>query len=183
MRDLLALLLGCLLIVATPAGAATQGGHSFTLTAIEGGPLPLEQWRGRPILVVNTASFCGFTDQYADLQALWQRYRDRGLVIIGVPSNDFNQETGSTAEIKTFCEANFAVDFPLADKTAVRGADAHPLFAWFRAELGESAGPRWNFFKFLIGPDGRAIAAWPSQIRPESAEITRAIERILPPAT
>lgn len=184
MRDLLVLLLGCFVLAAVvPAAAATRDGHAFTLTAIEGDPLPLGQWRGRPVLVVNTASFCGFTDQYADLQALWERYRERGLVVLGVPSNDFNQETGSSGEIKTFCETNFAIDFPLADKTQVAGADAHPLFVWLRAELGPAAGPRWNFFKFLIGPDGKAVAAWPSQVRPGSPQIIQAIERVLPPAT
>lgn len=182
MRDMLAGLVGALMLVAAAPASAAQGAHVFSLEAIEGGPLPLAQWQGRPILVVNTASFCGFTDQYAGLQALWQRYRDRGLVVVGVPSNDFNQETGTSADIKTFCEVNFSVDFPLADKTHVRGPDSHPLFTWLRAELGESAGPRWNFYKFLIDPEGQAVAAWPSQVRPEAREITQAIEAVLPPS-
>lgn len=180
MRDMLAGLVGLLMLMAAAPAAATQGAHAFTLEAIEGGPLPLAQWQGRPILVVNTASFCGFTNQYAGLQDLWQRYRERGLVVLGVPSNDFHQETGTSTDIKTFCEVNFAVDFPLADKTHVRGPDSHPLFAWLRAELGEGAGPKWNFYKFLIGPDGRAVAAWPSQVHPEAREITQAIEALLP---
>lgn len=180
MRDLLATLLTWLAISLAPAAAA-GGGHAFSLTAIEGGPLPLEQWRGRPVLVVNTASFCGYTDQYAGLQALWERYRDRGLVVLGVPSNDFAQETGTSSEIKAFCEANFSVDFPLADKTVVRGPESHPLFDWLRAELGQTAGPGWNFYKFLIGPDGQALAVWPSPVQPEADAITAAIERVLPP--
>lgn len=178
MRLLLAAL--ALLVIGQPAPAAERGAHAFAFTSIEGEPLPLERFAGRPILVVNTASLCGYTYQYAALQRLWSRYRDRGLVVLGVPSNDFgNQEPGTAEEIKTFCETNFDVDFPLTDKVRVRGPDAHPLFVWLRAELGERAGPRWNFYKYLIGPDGRAIAAWPSSVEPDAPEITVAIERLL----
>lgn len=178
MRLLLAAL--ALVLAASPASADGRGAHTFTFTSIEGEPLPLERFAGRPLLVVNTASLCGFTYQYAALQRLWQRYRDRGLVVLGVPSNDFgSQEPGSNAQIKTFCETNFAVDFPMTEKVSVRGPASHPLFAWLRSELGESAGPRWNFHKFLIGPDGRAIAAWPSGVEPDAPPITAAIERLL----
>lgn len=178
MRLLLAAL--ALVLAAQAAPAAERGAHAFVFTSIEGEPLPLERFAGRPLLVVNTASLCGFTYQYAALQRLWARYRERGLVVLGVPSNDFGgQEPGSSTQIKTFCETNFAVDFPLTEKVEVRGPGSHPLFVWLRRELGERAGPRWNFHKYLIGPDGSAIAAWPSGVEPDSAEITVAIERLL----
>jgi glutathione peroxidase len=188
MRDLLSLLAGALLmagLAATPAAAAGTGGFAFGFTSIEGQPLPLAQWQGRPVLVVNTASFCGYTRQYEGLQALWERYRQRGLVVLGVPSNDFGgQEPGGNAEIKTFCEVNFAVDFPMTEKVHVRGAGSHPLFAWLRQELGQAVGPGWNFHKFLIGPDGEAVAHWPSAVEPGSVEIGSAIEPLLTrPAT
>jgi glutathione peroxidase len=161
---------------------ALGGAFAFSFTAIEGDPLPLARYAGRPLLVVNTASQCGYTYQYAALQRLWERYRERGLVVLGVPSNDFRQETADHAAIKAFCEANFDADFPLTEKVAVRGPGSHPLFAWLRAELGEGAGPRWNFHKYLIAPDGRAVAAWPSGVEPDSPEVVRAVEALLPPA-
>ncbi len=181
MRETLALLLGLLLMAGgTAHAAAPEGGFAYGFTSIEGEPMPLEQWQGHPVLVVNTASYCGYTRQFDGLQALWERYRDRGLVVIGVPSNDFGgQEPGSNAEIKTFCEANFAVDFPMTEKVHVRGADSHPLFGWLRRQLGQKAGPDWNFHKFLIGPDGAAVATWPSAVEPGSAEITGAIDGLV----
>jgi glutathione peroxidase len=159
----------------------TMSGYDFAFTSIDGQPLPLTQYRGRPVLVVNTASFCGFTPQYADLEALWQRYRDRGVVVIGVPSNDFGQqEPGSAKEIKEFCESKYAVDFPLTDKQDVIGPKAHPFFRWIATELGEDAAPRWNFHKYLVGPDGTLAGAWPSRVRPTDRAVTGEIDRLLP---
>lgn len=170
------------LCVAAPAKAEEpQGAHAFAFTAIEGTPLPMESYAGRPVLVVNTASRCGYTYQYTALQRLWAAYRDRGLIVVGVPSNDFNQEPGTAEQIKTFCEVNFDVDFPLTEKVHVVGPESHPLFTWLRKELGEDAGPRWNFSKFLVGPDGSAIAAWPSKVEPDSPAVTARIEALLPP--
>jgi glutathione peroxidase len=158
--------------------------YDFAFTSIDGEALPLASYHGRPLLVVNTASFCGFTPQYADLEAVWQRYRPRGLVVIGVPSNDFGeQEPGSAPEIKTFCSSRYAVDFPLTEKQAVIGSGAHPFYRWIAAELGEAGAPRWNFHKYLVGPDGSLAGAWPSAIRPTDPVVTDAIERLLPPQT
>jgi glutathione peroxidase len=154
--------------------------HSFSFTSIEGAPLPLAAWRGRPVLVVNTASFCGYTPQYKALEALWRRYKDRGLVVLGVPSNDFGQqEPGSAKEIKEFCETNYEIDFPLAEKQKVVGGDAHPFYRWVVAELGEAGAPRWNFHKYLVAPDGTLVGAWPSRVDPLSAEITGEIDTLL----
>jgi glutathione peroxidase len=165
-----------------PAAGEGQGAHAFAFSSIEGEPLPMQAFAGRPVLVVNTASLCGFTYQYAALQRVWEAYRGRGLVVLGVPSNDFGgQEPGGAAEIKTFCEVNFDTDFPLTEKVHVTGASSHPLFAWLRNQLGAGAGPRWNFHKYLIAPDGRVAGAWPSAVEPDSPPITAAVEKLLLP--
>lgn len=154
--------------------------YDFAFTSIDGEPMPLSRWRGRPLLVANTASFCGYTPQYADLEDVWQRYRERGLVVIGVPSNDFGeQEPGTPPEIKAFCEGRYQVDFPLTDKQPVSGAHAHPFFRWIAGELGEAGTPRWNFHKYLVGPDGALAGAWPSGVRPTDQAITGEIEAAL----
>ena len=159
----------------------SENAHDFAFTGIDGGALPLSAWAGHPVLVVNTASYCGYTPQYRDLEALWQEYRDKGLVVLGVPSNDFGQqEPGSAAEIKKFCETNYEVDFPLTEKNRVIGRDAHPFYRWAAAIAGEAGTPRWNFHKYLIGPDGQLAGAWPTQVRPGDAAITSEIESLLP---
>ncbi|HEV2303762.1 MAG TPA: glutathione peroxidase [Stellaceae bacterium] len=159
----------------------SEDAHRFGFVSIDGEPLPLAAWRGRPVLVVNTASYCGYTPQYQGLEELWRRYRDKGLVVLGVPSNDFGaQEPGSAAEIKAFCAKNYGVDFPLAQKCAVVGADPHPFYRWAAASLGEAGTPRWNFHKYLVGPDGDLIGSWPSRVGPTDPPITEEIERLLP---
>ncbi|MGI9436261.1 MAG: glutathione peroxidase [Geminicoccaceae bacterium] len=163
------------------AVAAPGSAHHIEFTSIEGQPLPLSAYSGQAVLLVNTASLCGFTYQYAGLQEVWERYRDRGLVVLGVPSNDFGQqEPGSEAEIKTFCEVNFDVDFSMTTKESVKGEEAHPFFQHVAATLGEDSLPHWNFHKYLIAPDGHLVNAWPSKIEPRSLAITDAIEQVLP---
>ena len=162
---------------------ATEDAYRFEFTSIDGDRLAMEDWRGRPVLVVNTASYCGYTPQYSDLQALWRRYRDRGLVVLGVPSNDFGeQEPGTAAEIKRFCAAGYAVDFPLTQKYRVIGDEAHPLYRWIAETLGEAGTPRWNFHKYLIGPDGQPAGTWPAQVGPADGRIIAEIEALLPPS-
>lgn len=161
----------------TPANSA----HDFVFTSIEGEPMPLSGFRGKAVLIVNTASQCGFTHQYAGLQALWNRYRARGFVVLGVPSNDFGgQEPGTEDEIKEFCEVNFSVDFPLTAKQHVRGPNAHPFYRWTGEKLGDEAKPRWNFHKYLIAPDGRLLGWFPTQTSPSSKRLLEAVERTLP---
>src|SRR5665213_3165342 len=122
--------------------SAPDNAYRFDFTSIDGAALPLSAWAGHPVLVVNTASFCGYTPQYSDLEALWRRYRERGLIVLGVPSNDFGQqEPGSAAEIRTFCDTGYAVDFPLTEKVPVVGAGAHPFYRWVAATLGEAGAP------------------------------------------
>ena len=157
-----------------------ENAYDFSFNAIEGGALPLSQYKGKPILVVNTASFCGYTPQYTALEELWQRYRDRGLVVIGVPSNDFGgQEPGSAEEIKSFCEANFDVDFPLAEKARVVGANAHPFYRWARTALGDKAAPQWNVHKYLIGADGKLASWFSTATSPTAPEVVKAVETAL----
>jgi glutathione peroxidase len=174
----------CLGLVSTiPAvfAAKAAGGHQFTFAGFDGKPLPLSQFAGRPVLVVNTASECGYTGQYAGLEKLWQTYKDRGLVIVGVPSNDFGgQEPLKGEEIKNFCQLNYGVTFPLADRTPVSGAGAHDFYTWAREQGGQGAVPRWNFHKILIAPDGTIAATFPSRVRPEARELVRAVEQALP---
>ncbi|WP_329102560.1 glutathione peroxidase [Micromonospora sp. NBC_01699] len=154
------------------------------LDALGGGPAGLDQHRGKAVLVVNVASKCGLTPQYAGLQALQDGYGDRGLVVLGVPSNQFaGQEPGTSAEIAEFCSTNYGVTFPLTEKIEVNGPDRHPLYA----ELVDAPDPdgytgdiRWNFEKFLVAPDGTVAARFGPKTDPQSAELTAAIERALP---
>jgi glutathione peroxidase len=157
-----------LLLAATPEARA----YDFRFPAIEGGEIDLSSWRGKPMLVVNTASFCGFARQFAALQTLHETYAPRGLLLLGVPSNDFNQEAADNAAVKAFCDAEFGVDFPMAAISHVKGSEAHPFFAWAGA-------PRWNFFKYLVGRDGRLLKTYPSQVEPGSPELLQAIEAAL----
>ena len=158
-----------ILMASLSAEAAGKTAHNFTFTSIDGGPLPLSDFKGKAILVVNTASECGYTPQYKDLQALWQRYRDRGLVVVGVPSNDFGgQEPGTEAEIKRFCERQYAVDLPLTAKEHVTDQDAHPFYRWAAEVAGEAAGPRWNNY---LGDAPRPDEARIHQLFAEAVEI------------
>jgi glutathione peroxidase len=155
--------------------------HDITFEGLTGGSLPLAAYRGKAVLVVNTASECGYTPQYAGLQKLWAAHKDRGLVVLGVPSNDFGaQEPGTATQIAAFCEKNYGVDFPMTAKVATLGAAAHPFYKRVVAELGEGAAPRWNFHKYLLDGAGALAGAWPSKVAPESKELAKAIEAALP---
>ena len=152
--------------------------YDFAFTSIDGQPLPLSNFRDKAVLVVNTASQCGLTPQYSGLEALWEDYRDKGLVVLGVPSNDFGaQEPGSEDQIRTFCETRFSVDFPMTSKNVVVGEAAHPFYKWAKAELGEAAEPKWNFHKILIGKDGALVAGFGSRTEPR--DLKSAIETAL----
>ena len=151
--------------------------RDFRFASIDGGDLSLSDWSGQPVLVVNTASLCAFTDQYSGLQALQDRYADQGLVVLAVPSGDFRQELGSDSEVKDFCEMTFGLELPMTEITSVRGPQAHPFYAWLREEHGFT--PRWNFNKVLIGPDGSFVEAFGSTVRPDAPKLVRAIEALL----
>lgn len=154
--------------------------HQFAFELIDGGELSLEAHAGSVLLIVNTASRCGFTPQYRDLQGLWERYRERGLVVIGVPSNDFGaQEPGSENEIASFCEVNYSVSFPMTRKAQVIGESAHPFYQWISSEAGEDAAPKWNFHKYLIATDGSLAGIFPSKTGPLETGLLAEIEKLL----
>jgi glutathione peroxidase len=165
---------------ATSSSAMAANAYDFSFDKIDGGALPMSQFKGKTVLVVNTASFCGYTPQYEGLEKLWKQYKDKGLVIVGVPANDFGgQEPGSNAEIQKFCTAKYDVDFPMAAKVDVIGGSAHPFYKWARATLGASKAPEWNFHKYLVNANGELVAAFPSAIEPESKQLKTAIEKEL----
>ena len=164
-----------------PSVASAENAHNFAFTSIDGEPMPMSAYAGKAVLVVNTASLCGFTPQYKGLQALWERYEARGLVVLGVPSNDFgSQEPGSSSEIKNFCDTNYSITFPLADKEVVSGDGAHPFYKWAKAELGALAAPKWNFHKYLVAPDGRLVDWFATTTKPNADKVIKAIESVLP---
>jgi len=161
--------------------AGELSARDFSFPGIDGGMVSLSEFAGRPVLVVNTASRCGFTYQYDGLQALYDRYRDRGLVVLGVPSDDFGgQELDTEAAVKEFCSVNFSIDFPMTAITAVRGAGAHPFYVWARGELGAEQAPSWNFHKYLVGPDGALVGAFSTRTEPDDPQLLAAIEKLLP---
>jgi glutathione peroxidase len=162
---------------AAPVGGWPQdSAYAYGFDGLMGGQVPLSAFSGEVVLVVNTASKCGFTPQYEGLQALHDELGGKGLVVVGVPSNDFGgQEPGSAEEIAEFCELNFGVTFPMTAKYDVKGGASHPFFNWAEAQLGSSARPKWNFHKILIGRDGKAIAAFGSGDGPQSKKLRQAV--------
>lgn len=164
---------------AESANAATAYGFSFDKLTEEG-KWQLAEFKGKVVLIVNTASNCGFTGQYEGLEKLYQRYKDKGLVILGVPSNDFGgQEPNGNAEIASFCKLNYGVSFPLAAKTSVSGENAHPFYAWAKETLGFGTAPKWNFHKYLINREGKLVDYFNSTTSPDSRKLTDAIEKAL----
>ena len=158
------------------AAFAASPAASWSFPSIDGGTLDLADFRGGPVLVVNTASRCGSTPQYDGLQALWERYRDRGLTVVGVPSKSFGQELDSAAAVKDFCEVNFAIDFPMTGLVAVTGPDAHPFYVW-AARQGQA--PTWNFHKILLDGDGAIVAGFDRSTEPDDPDLVAAIEALL----
>ena len=153
--------------------------YDFKINSITGEVINFSDYQNKVILLVNVASYCGFTKQYSDLQKLWELYRDKGFVVIGVPSNSFNQEKNSEKEIKNFCEVNFSINFPLTSIYEVKGNDAHEIYKWAKKNHGNSAVPKWNFHKILIDKDGKVIDTFVSFTNPMSKKITDVIDKIL----
>ena len=153
--------------------------YDFKINSITGDEIDLKDFKGRPILIVNTASYCGFTKQYNDMQELWEKYRDRGLIVLGVPSNSFNQEKSDNSDVKEFCEVNFNINFPLTEITDVKGDNAHEIYKWAKANYGKSAVPKWNFYKILINKEGKIEDTYASLTSPTSNKITKKIENLL----
>ena len=162
---------------------SVSSAFAFSFKTIDGEDLPLSTYEGKTILLVNTASKCGFTPQYDGLEALYQTYKDRGLIVLGVPSNDFGgQEPGTSAEIKHFCQLNYDITFPLTSKESVSGKSAHPFYTWAGDQKKGGlifSKPRWNFHKYLIAPDGSLVGSYSSSTKPDDAELITAIESAL----
>ncbi len=153
--------------------------YDFNIESISGEIINFNKYKGKAVLVVNTASYCGFTKQYDELQSLWDDYKSKGLIVLGIPSNSFNQEKSSNSEIKEFCEVNFNIDFPLSTITDVKGENAHPIFIWAKNNYGKSAIPKWNFHKILINKEGKIHDTFTSFTKPLSKKIISKIEQIL----
>ena len=152
----------------------------FKINSINGGELDLSSFKGKTILLVNVASKCGFTNQYDDLQNLYDNFKDKGLIVIGIPTNQFGgQEPGSEKEIKNFCETNFNITFPMTSKYEVKGANAHPIYIWAKDTFGKSTVPKWNFHKILINKNGKIEDTFASFTGPLSNKVVKKIEQIL----
>tara|TARA_B100000700_G_scaffold237614_1_gene263815 strand:- start:12 stop:521 length:510 start_codon:yes stop_codon:yes gene_type:complete len=151
----------------------------FKINGINNQIINLGDFKDKVVLVVNTASYCGFTKQYQDLQDLWEQYESKGLVVLGVPSNSFNQEKKDNFEVKNFCEVNFNINFPLTEITDVRGENAHEIFLWAKENFGKSAVPKWNFHKILINKNGKVEETYSSLTNPLSEKIVKTIEKLL----
>jgi glutathione peroxidase len=180
MRTMIAGLLASLaafLPIARAEQPASTTAWDFSFNSIDGKPMPLSGLQGNVLLVVNVASFCGFTPQYKGLQALHEKYQSRGLTVIGVPSNDFgNQEPKAAGEIKEFCQGTYGVKFPLTEKAVLSGEGAHPFYVWARDQLGWMNAPKWNFHKYLVGRDGRLVTSFLSTTAPDSGRLIAAVE-------
>jgi len=151
----------------------------FKINSISGDEINFNEYRNKVILLVNTASYCGFTPQYDNLQKLWDKYKNDGLVVLGIPSNSFNQEKKENNEVKQFCEVNFNINFPMTTITEVKGDNAHEIFKWAKINYGKSAIPKWNFYKILINKEGKIEDTYSSFTNPTSNKIISKIEKLL----
>ena len=180
MRKLIFLLSIFMFFFKTPVTANYEKKvYDFSIESISGEKIDFKDYNNRVILVVNTASYCGFTKQYEELQSLWDKYKSKGLVVLGVPSNSFNQEKKSNSAVKEFCKVNFDINFPLSAITEVKGDNAHSLFKWAKNNYGNSAVPKWNFHKILINKEGKVEDTFSSFTRPMSKKLISKIEDIL----
>lgn len=155
----------------------SAGAAEFSFESIEGGDLSLSDFKGNPVLIVNTASRCGFTSQYDGLQTVYDKYREKGLTVLAIPSNDFKQELAEDQKVKQFCKINFNLNLPMTTITHVKGPNAHPFFKWIKNEYGFV--PSWNFNKILLNQDGQMVASFGSVARPTGWRITKSIEALL----
>ena len=154
--------------------------YDFEFKNLNGGVLSLSKFKNKIIIIVNVASKCGFTNQYKDLQKIWEKYNKKGIVVLGIPSNDFGkQEPGSSEEIKEFCEANFGINFPMTEKIIVKGDSAHPFYLWAKKNHGKSAIPKWNFHKIIIGKDGKIFETFTSITSPTSKKFISILDNLL----
>ena len=153
--------------------------YDLQINSISGELIDFKEYKGKAILLVNTASYCGFTKQYEGLQKLWEKYKSKGLIVLGIPSDSFNQEKKSNKDVKEFCEVNFDISFPLTTITDVKGENAHEIFKWAKENHGKAAVPKWNFYKILINTEGKVEDTFSSLTKPMSQKIIQKIEETL----
>ena len=168
-----------LILFMSNADASEKIFHDFTIESISGETINLSDYKSKVVLLVNTASKCGFTPQYSGLQKIYERYKDDGLVVLGVPTNDFNQELSKESDVKEFCEIRFGVEFPMSSIQPIRGENAHPIYKWIQSNVSVIGQPRWNFHKYLIGKDGKIINWFSSMTSPTSEGLINQIETAL----
>tara|TARA_Y100000590_G_scaffold444863_1_gene576181 strand:+ start:1350 stop:1913 length:564 start_codon:yes stop_codon:yes gene_type:complete len=153
--------------------------YDYSIKSIDGLDINLSEYRNKAVLLVNVASYCGFTKQYGDLQKIWEKYRDKGLIVLGVPSRSFNQEKDTEGEVKDFCEVNFSITFPMTAIFDVKGDNAHEIYKWAKENYGKKSVPKWNFYKILINKNGKIEDTFASFTNPNSNKIIKAIEKVL----
>ncbi len=160
------------------AGSSSNA-YDYEFTSIDGDTIKLSDYKGKVIVVVNVASRCGYTPQYEGLQSLWSNYKDKNLIVLGVPTNNFRQEPGTNKEIKDFCESNFGINFPMTEKISVIGNNSHPFYKWAKKDFGIGAIPKWNFHKIIIGKEGKVVDTFSSITKPNSKKFLKVIEELI----
>ena len=174
------ILIICLLmfgIIEKASASYSKLAYNFEFNSIDGNKIKLSDFKNKVLVIVNVASRCGYTPQYEDLQTLWSNYKDKNLIVIGVPTNNFKQEPGTNKEIKDFCETNFGINFPMTEKIDVIGSNAHPFYKWAKKNHGISAIPKWNFHKIVIGKNGKVVDTFASFTKPTSKKFLNLIEK------
>ena len=159
--------------------ANVEVAYDYSFKDLDGQELKLSEFKEKVVVVTNVASKCGFTSQYEDLQTIWEKYQSKGLIVIGVPSNSFNQEFETNKEVKNFCEAKFGISFPMTQKEIVRGENAHPFYKWAKNSYGNGSVPKWNFHKIIIGKNGKVFDTFASMTNPTSKKFIRSLEKAL----
>jgi len=167
------------MIFSTKSMSSDKSFHDFSIESISGGDISLSDYKNKVVLLVNTASQCGFTPQYAGLQKIYDRYKDDGFVVLGVPSDDFNQELSSDDDVKKFCEIRYGVNFPLTSIQKIKGDGAHPLYKWISGNTSVIGQPRWNFHKYLISKEGQVLNWFSSMTSPTSDGLLKQVEQAL----
>ena len=178
MKKLLVFLIMLSFFSKVASGSSTNA-YDYEFKSIDGDKIKLSDYKGKVIVVVNVASRCGYTPQYEGLQSLWSNYKNKDVIVLGVPTNNFRQEPGSNKEIKDFCESNFGITFPMTEKISVIGSNSHPFYKWAKEDYGIGAIPKWNFHKIIIGKDGKIVDTFSSITKPSSKKFLKIIEELI----
>ena len=178
MKKLLVFLIMLRFFSKVASGSSTNA-YDYEFKSIDGDKIKLSDYKGKVIVVVNVASRCGYTPQYEGLQSLWSNYKNKDLIVLGVPTNNFRQEPGSNKEIKDFCESNFGITFPMTEKISVIGNNSHPFYKWAKEDYGIGAIPKWNFHKIIIGKEGKIVDTFSSITKPSSKKFLKVIEELI----